>query len=167
MKLIITTLLLLAANVSAFTSVAPKSLTSTASSDTALNLFGGKKDGEKKGPGMMDQIAMLKKAQEVASKKMALDKELAKEEHVGVSSNEKVRATIKYVPPLPMQQPGYDGTKFDIDEEYLAGASAEELSAMASEALQDGYKKATVATAEKMQSLSAELGGLLSDMPKQ
>lgn len=160
MKLSITTILLLTSNVSSFILSVPKISTITPS-QTSLNLFGGKKEGEKKGPGMMDQIAMLKKAQEVASKKMALDKELAQVEQIGVSSNEKVKATIKYVPPLPMQQPGYDGAKFDIDEEYLSSASAEELSTMVKEALEDGYKKATVATAEKMQSLSAELGSIL------
>ena len=38
----------------------------------ALNLFGGKKEGGDKGPGMMDQLNMFKKAQEMATKKKTL-----------------------------------------------------------------------------------------------
>ena len=119
--------------------------------------------GEKKGPGMMDQLAMLKKAQEVASKKMALDKELAKADHVGKSSDEKVTVTIKYIPPLPLQQPGYDGVSMDIDDEFLSSGSTEDISNSISEAIKDGYVKATVATAESMQQLTMELGEIMGN----
>jgi len=131
-----------------------------------LNLFGGKKEGggDKKGPGMMDQLAMLKKAQEVASKKMTLDKELAKTEHVGKSSNEKVTVTVKYIPPLPLQQPGYDGVAMDIDDDFLSSGSSEDISEAISEAIKDGYVKATLATAQKMQELTMELSAIMGNV---
>ena len=132
--------------------------------DTSLNLFGGKKEGGDKGPGMMDQLAMLKKAQEVASKKMALDKELAKIEHVGEAADGKVTIAVKYVPPPPMQQPSYEPASCNIDEEYLSSASNEDISAAVSEAIKDGYQKATVATAAKMQELTVELGKMMGEM---
>ena len=65
---------------------------------TALNLFGTPKDGEKKGPGMMDQLAMFKKAQEMAQKKQKLDEELKKMDFTGAAEDGKVTGTFKYVP---------------------------------------------------------------------
>mmetsp|Transcript_48946 Transcript_48946/g.72766 ORF Transcript_48946/g.72766 Transcript_48946/m.72766 type:complete len:174 (-) Transcript_48946:358-879(-) len=135
-------------------------------SKTQLFLFGGKKDGGEKKPGMMDQIAMLKKAQEVASKKMAMDKELAKEDHVGSGADGKVKVTIKYIPPPPMQQPGYDGSAVDIDEDYLASATSEELSAAVAEAIKDGYQLASTAVTQKMAELTVELGKMMGEMQK-
>ena len=137
--------------------------TTTSTSPVRLNLFGGKKagGGEQKGPGMMDQLAMLKKAQEVASKKMKLDKELAKVDHVGQSTNEKVTVTIKYIPPLPLQQPGYDGIAMDIDDTFLSEGSSEDISTAIAEAIKAGYVKATIATAESMQQLTTELGEIM------
>lgn len=135
-------------------------------SSSALNLFGGKKEGGDKGPGMMDQLGMLKKAQEVASKKMAMDKELAKVEHVGESANGNVKVTVKYVPPPPMQQPGYEATKVDIDDGYFNDESTTsgDLSTSVQEALKDGYAKATIATAENMQALTKELAEVMGDI---
>lgn len=156
--------MLCAASASAFSSTAfvPKSYTT--SSSTSLHLFGGKKEGGEKGPGMMDQLAMLKKAQEVASKKMALDKELAQIDHEGIAADGNIKVVVKYVPPPPMQQPSYEPSAVTIDEEYLGSASSEDLSAAVAEAVQEGYKKATVATAEKMTALTAELGKIMGDM---
>lgn len=131
---------------------------------TSLNLFGKKEGGENKGPGMMDQLAMLKKAQEVASKKQALDKELALLEHVGSSADGKVTVTVKYVPPPPMQQPGYEPAGCNIDEEYLSTVTSTDLSQAVADAMKDGYKKATEATQAKMQELTAELGKIMGDM---
>lgn len=131
---------------------------------TELALFGGKKSGsgdKKSGPGMMDQIAMLKKAQEVASKKMAMDKDLAKDDHVGSGADGKVKVTIKYVPPPPMQQPGYDTTAVYIDADYLESASAEELSAAFTDAIKGGYGQAVAAVTAKMAELTKELGSIM------
>lgn len=135
------------------------------SSSTSLNLFGGSKEGaDKDKPGMMDQLKMLKKAQEVASKKMALDKELAKIDHVGTAADGKVSVTIKYVPGLPMQQPSYDAAGIDIDEEYLKEVSSADLSESVAEAIQAGYKLATIATAERMTELTEEMGKIMQDV---
>ena len=157
------TLMLCVISTSAFNSM-PFSVSSAAQSTTSLNLFGGKKEGGDKGPGMMDQLAMLKKAQEVASKKMALDKELAQMDHVGEAADGKVSITVKYVPPPPMQQPSYEPTACNIDEEYLEAVSSADLSAAVKEAISEAYKKATVTTAEKMAGLTAELGKIMGDM---
>jgi len=74
------------------------SLRSSSATTTALNLFGTPKDGEKKGPGMMDQLAMFKKAQEMAQKKQKLDEELKKMDFTGSAEDGKVTGTFKYVP---------------------------------------------------------------------
>ena len=71
-------------------------VTSQHASSTSLNLFGSKpKDPNSDGdapqqPGMMDQLAMFKKAQEIASKKAAIDKELAEEKIVGTAADGKI-----------------------------------------------------------------------------
>ncbi|KAI2514059.1 hypothetical protein MHU86_443 [Fragilaria crotonensis] len=77
-------------------------------SATALNLFGGKKEGgDNKGAmgGMMDQLAMFKKAQEIATKKQAIEKELQLLTFDGKSSNEKVAVSMKYMPSLNPMDP--------------------------------------------------------------
>jgi len=149
-------------------SIAP-SATSTRTfvteSTTAQYLFGGKKDGgEKKGPGMMDQLAMLKKAQEVAAKKMTMDKELAKNDFTGVSADGKIKVTVKYVPPLPMQQPSYEAAAFDIDETYLQSADPSELSTELAVAVKQAYKTATEQVAIKLSELTKELSEIMGDM---
>ena len=132
---------------------------------TKLNLFGGKKDKkEGGGPGMMDQLAMLKKAQEIASKKMAIDKELAAMEHVGTAADGKVTIVVKYIAPAPMQQPGYEPASVKIDEEWMNSVSTEDLNSALSEAMLAGLRKATENTAEKMQVLTAELGEVMGAM---
>jgi DNA-binding protein YbaB len=136
-------------------------------SSTARSLFGGKKDGDgKKGPGMMDQLGMLKKAQEVAGKKMAMDKELGKVDFVGESAGGKIKITVKYVPPLPMQQPSYEATVFDIDEGYLNDpeTDAETLSADLSAAVKEAYRTATEQVTIKLTELTKELSAIMGDM---
>eukprot|EP00816_Leptocylindrus_hargravesii_P006445 CAMPEP_0196802644 /NCGR_PEP_ID=MMETSP1362-20130617/2221_1 /TAXON_ID=163516 /ORGANISM="Leptocylindrus danicus, Strain CCMP1856" /LENGTH=177 /DNA_ID=CAMNT_0042173989 /DNA_START=69 /DNA_END=602 /DNA_ORIENTATION=+ len=154
------------ASTNAFTaSFAPQSAVSRTTTSTELNLFGGKKEGgAAKGPGMMDQLAMLKKAQEIASKKAAIDKELAATEHSGSSADGKVNVVVKYIAPLPMQQPGYEPVSAKIDESWLADASTEDVNAALKEAVMEGLKKATAATAEKMQILTAELASVMGEM---
>mmetsp|Transcript_18862 Transcript_18862/g.40870 ORF Transcript_18862/g.40870 Transcript_18862/m.40870 type:complete len:198 (-) Transcript_18862:193-786(-) len=138
---------------------------------TSLNLFGSKnKDpaggAAPSGPGMMNQLAMFKKAQEIAQKKNALDQELAQEKITGTAADGKITVTIQYIPPqLPMNPtPGYDASGVDIDEEYLEGVSAEELSEALVEAIRDGEVKATEAVAEKYKSLEEDMKSIMGGM---
>merc|ERR1712113_1065651 len=66
---------------------------SPSQSATALNLFGsGNKGGDdKKAPGMMDQLAMFKKAQE-------MDAELSEMNFSGEAADGKVKVNFKFVP---------------------------------------------------------------------
>lgn len=140
-------------------------------STTSLNLFGGKKGGDggdKGGPmgGMMDQLAMFKKAQEIAKKKQDLDKEIAAMDIIGNAADGKVKVTVQYVPAqLPTNpSPGYDTTAIDIDEEYLKEVSCEDLGAALVDAIRDGETSANKVVAEKYQVLDAELSGILGGM---
>ena len=166
MKIQVFSAALLLSGVNAFSpSFVPRSAVAQTSA-TELNLFGGKKDKKEGGggPGMMDQLAMLKKAQEIASKKMAIDKELAGMEHIGTDADEKVTIVVKYIAPAPMQQPGYEPTSVKIDEEWMKSASTDDLNAALSAAMLSGLKSATENTAEKMQALTAELGEMMGSM---
>lgn len=129
-------------------------------SATALHLFGsgGKGGGEKKGPGMMDQLAMFKKAQEMAQKKQKLDEELKKMEFEGVAEG-KVRATFKYVPiSNPMDpNPDYEAVTFDFDDAFFESASPEEIAAAAKEAVLNGIDNTNKAVAEKYAVLQEDL----------
>lgn len=52
----------------------------------------------------MDQLAMMKKMQEMMSRKAEMDKELANEKIAGTAADGKVSVTVQYVPPqLPMK----------------------------------------------------------------
>lgn len=128
---------------------------------TGLNLFGGgKKDGDKKpAPGMMDQLAMFKKAQEMATKKNKLDVELAEMDFGGVSADGKVKATFKFVPiKNPMDpNPDYEATSFEFDDEWYEAASPEDLSTAIKEAINDGIEKTNAAVTEKYQTLQGDL----------
>lgn len=128
---------------------------------TSLNLFGGNKEGgdEKKGPGMMDQIAMFKKAQEIATKKKKLDEELQKEDFTGAAPDDTVTAHLKFVPVSnPMDpNPDYEATRFDFDDAFYDSATAEELSSAITEALKDAYQKTNLKVAETYQSLQTDL----------
>jgi DNA-binding protein YbaB len=139
----------------------------TTQHSTQLNLFGGgggKDSGGKKPPGMMDQMAMFKKAQELAKKKNDLDKELSETEYVGESADGKVKATFKFVPVKnPMDpNPDYEAQKFDFDEEWFEGSSPEEISSAVKEAIEDGIKSTNDAVAEKYQTLQGDLMGALA-----
>jgi len=102
---------------------------------------------------------MFKKAQELASKKNQLDKELAEEKIVGTAADGKIEITVKYIPPqMPANPtPGYEAADVNIDEEYLGSVSAEDLSASLVEAIRDGEAKATVVVGEKYKSLEEDM----------
>mmetsp|Transcript_3368 Transcript_3368/g.4986 ORF Transcript_3368/g.4986 Transcript_3368/m.4986 type:complete len:167 (-) Transcript_3368:193-693(-) len=150
-------LLLLAVSTANAFSFSKSSFQSTRHSTTELSLFGGKKaDGSK--PGFMDQMAMLKKAQEVAMKKVAIDKELSQLSFVGEAASGKVKVTVKYIPPQPQQHPypGYEGTAVDIEEAYLQNSGADELGEALTEALSDAYKKCQLEVSTKMQEFALQ-----------
>ena len=135
---------------------------------TSLNLFGGgggNKDaaGAKKGPGMMDQMAMFKKAADMAQKKNKLDKELAAETFEASSENGKVTATCKFSPSKnPMDpQPEYETTALKFDEEWYESASAEDLSKAVKEAVLKGVEAAALAVTEKYKVLEEDLKGAM------
>ncbi|KAL7578335.1 hypothetical protein ACA910_012741 [Epithemia clementina (nom. ined.)] len=143
-------------------------------SSSALYLFGGGGggggDAAKKGPGFMDQLAMLKKAQEIAQKRGKLDEELKKMSFVGESANGKVKATFKYVPATnPMDpNPDYEAIKFDFDDEFFASATPEELSAAIKECIVNGIDSTNKAVAEKYSVLQGDLAEALGSLkPKQ
>ena len=138
-------------------------------SSTSLNLFGSKPKGEgdaAKQPGMMDQLAMFKKAQELAQKKKALDDELANETIVGTAADGNIEVTIKYVPPqLPANpSPGYEAADVNINEEYLNEVSSEDLSAALVTAIRDGETKATARVGEKYKALEEDMKGIMGGM---
>uniref|UniRef100_A0A7S2XNJ3 Nascent polypeptide-associated complex subunit alpha-like UBA domain-containing protein n=1 Tax=Attheya septentrionalis TaxID=420275 RepID=A0A7S2XNJ3_9STRA len=164
MKLsIISSVLFLTAGASAFAPVSQQSRTAT-----SLNLFGGKKgaDGAPKAPGMMDQLGMLKKAQEIASKKQKLDQELKVLEFAGTGADGKVTATVVYAPGTnPMNPlPSYDLKAIDIDEAYLESASVEDLSAAVKAAIQSGEEATIKAVNEKMMVLQEDLAGMMGGL---
>jgi DNA-binding protein YbaB len=161
-----TALLLTCAN-----AFAPSSTTQITST-TSLNLFGGKKEGGDEGGnpmgGMMDQLAMFKKAQEIAKKKATLDEEIAAMDIIGSAADGKIKITVQYVPAqLPVNpSPGYDATNIDIDEDYLNEVSTEDLNAALVEAIRSGETKANEVVAEKYKSLEAEMSGILGSLQK-
>jgi YbaB/EbfC DNA-binding family len=132
---------------------------SASSASSALHLFGSPKDGEKKGPGMMDQLAMFKKAQEMAQKKQKMDEELKKMEFSGSGADGKVTGTFKYVPiSNPMDpNPDYECTAFTFDQAYYDAASPEELSEAVKAAVVDGIANTNLAVAEKYAVLQEDL----------
>ena len=147
----------LALQASAFTTRKP----AFSSSSTTLHLFGGgaKEGGEKKGPGMMDQLAMFKKAQEVAQKKKELDTELAKMDFQGTGADGKVKATFKYNPSTnPMDpNPEYEVKSFDFDDEFYSSSSPEEIADAVEAAIMDGIENTNKAVADKYEVLQTDL----------
>lgn len=117
----------------------------------------------------MDQLAMFKKAQEIAKKKQELDSEIAEMDIIGTAADGNIKVTIQYVPAqLPVNpSPGYDATKIDIDEDYLGDVSSEDLSAALVEAIRSGETKANEVVAEKYKSLEAEMSGILGEREPQ
>jgi DNA-binding protein YbaB len=142
--------------------------TQHSASSSQLNLFGGgaKKDGEKKGPGMMDQLAMLKKAQEMASKKNKLDQELAAMDFEGSASDGKVKVMFKYVPSKnPMDPtPEYDAIKIEFDDTWYEGASTDDLSAAVKEAISDGMEAVNKGVEAKYEVLKGDLAATFGAM---
>lgn len=136
--------------------------TTTTTTSTSLNLFGGgKKDGggAKKGPGMMDQLAMFKKAQEMAQKKNKLDQELAKMDFEGTAEDGKVIVKFKFIPTSnPMEpNPEYEAQSFEFDDAWYESASPEELSTAVQDAIKAGIEATNQAAAEKYQALQGDL----------
>lgn len=137
----------------------------------SLNLFGGKKDSAGKaapGPmgGMMDQLAMFKKAQEIAKKKNELDQEIAQMEIIGTAADGKIKVTVQYVPAqMPTNpSPSYEAKKIDIDDAYFNEVSPSTLSEELVTAIRDGETAATKIVAEKYQSLDKELSSILGGL---
>jgi len=131
------------------------------SSSSQLSLFGGgNKDGEAKpGGGMMDQLAMFKKAQEMAKKKQELDQELGAETFTGGAADGKVTVSCKFAPSKnPMDpQPDYLATGFDFEEEWYNSASPEDLSTAIKEALVNGIDNTNEAVKEKYKLLEEDI----------
>jgi hypothetical protein len=157
---------LLLAVVGSTSAFAPQSThVSSSTSSTQLHLFGGgnrNKDaggGGAAAPGMMEQMAMFKKAQEMAQKKGKLDAELAKIEFSGLAADGKVTATFKFIPTQnPMDpNPDYNANGFVFDDEWYAAASPEDLSAAVKEAIENGIKNTNDAVALKYQALQGDL----------
>eukprot|EP00536_Pseudo-nitzschia_multiseries_P001576 jgi/Psemu1/234760/estExt_Genewise1.C_200003 len=111
---------------------------------------------------MMDQLAMFKKAQEMAQKKNKLDDELASENFTGKGADGKVTVSCSFSPSKnPMDpQPDYKATKFDFDEEWFSGASPEDISAGVKEALMDGIEVTNEAVKEKYSQLEEDIKSL-------
>jgi hypothetical protein len=157
-SLLIASLLASQCAVSAFTANLPTTVSSTSTS-TSLNLFGaGGAKGEKK-PGMMDQLSMFKKAQEMAQKKAKLDEELTQMNFEGLGAEGKVKASFKYVPiSNPMDpNPDYEAIKFEFDDAYFESATPEELSAAVKECVLNGIENTNTAVAEKYAVLQSDL----------
>lgn len=154
MKLSLMVTALFSAQAFAFTSQ------SAQQSKTSLNLFGGgNKGGQAKGPGMMDQLAMFKKAQEMAQKKKQLDNELSLMTFSGTSSNGNVKGSFKYIPnsnPLD-PNPEYEPQSFQFDDDFFEAASPDDIAAAIKEAIQDGIEDTNKAVAEKYAVLQADL----------
>lgn len=142
---------------------------------TSLNLFGGGGNKDKltsnSAPGMMDQLAMFKKAQEIASKKKKLDEDLQKVVFTGKSPNNHVTVTMKYMPVTnPMDpNPEYESTRFDFDDEYYNTVSTDDLAKDIQDAIFNCIEATNKEVAEKystLQSLLMEaLGGKLPGLP--
>mmetsp|Transcript_24363 Transcript_24363/g.36141 ORF Transcript_24363/g.36141 Transcript_24363/m.36141 type:complete len:176 (-) Transcript_24363:102-629(-) len=137
--------------------------TPSSQATSALNLFGGKKDGKDGskpgGPGLLDQMALFKKAQEIQSKKAAIEKELGEVVFSGKSENEKVTASVKYVASKsPMDpQPEFSVEGFDFDDDWFNDATPEDLSSAVVEAYRAGVKETQAESEKQFQSLAKDL----------
>merc|ERR1712087_14593 len=113
-------------------------------------------------PGMMDQLAMFKKAQEMAQKKQKLDNELASESFTGSAADGKVTIQCKFSPSKnPMDpQPDYQASGFEFDEEWWEGASPEDISEAIQDAYRDGIAVTNVAVQAKYKQLEEDIKSL-------
>ena len=134
----------------------------------ALNLFGGGGGDAKKGPGFMDQLSMIKKAQEIAQKRGKIDEELKKMTFLGESAEGKVKASFKYVPASnPMDpNPDYEAISFEFDDEFFEAASPEDLSSAIKECIMNGIEKTNAGVAEKYSVLQGDLAEAFGAMKK-
>lgn len=114
---------------------------------------------------MMDQLAMFKRAQEVAQKKAALDKELQAEDFSGSAADGKVTASFKYIPiKNPMDpNPDYELVDLKLDDAFFEESSPEDLSAAIQEAYTNGVEECNKAVMEKYQSLTSELSDVFGE----
>lgn len=142
--------------------------TTTATKTTALNLFGGKKEGgdNSGGPvgGMMNQLAMFKKAQEIAAKKQAIEKELQLLSFDGSSSNGKVSASMKYLPsPNPMDpQPEFEVQGLTFDDDWFAQAAPEQIASAITEAYRAAVQATMLGSEEKFKVLAEDLKAMMA-----
>lgn len=118
------------------------------------------------GGGMMDQMKMFQKAQEIAKKKNNIDKDIANMDMIGSSVDGKIKVTVKYtaakIPVTP--QASYDIVNVDIDDVYFNEASAEDLSANIVEAVKAGQQVAAETVMKEYQSLQEDITGLAGAM---
>jgi hypothetical protein len=160
-----TSVLALTILVSSATAFAPSPV-ACRSAGAALNLFGGKKEGGEKGAvgGMMDQLAMFKKAQEIATKKQAIEKELQLLTFDGKSTNEKATVSMKYVPSLnPMDpQPEFEVQSFTFDDEWYASAAPDDIAAATAEAYRAGVQATMLGSEEKFKVLAEDLKAMMA-----
>jgi DNA-binding protein YbaB len=147
-----------------------RTTSASSTSSTKVDLFGGggaKTDGDtqKKGPGMMDQLAMFKKAQEMAQKKKKMDDDLAAANYEGTAADGKVKVVCKFVPsknPMMDPNPDIDPVSFEFDDEWFEAASPEELSAAVQEAITDGVDKTNAAMMKTYSALQEDFAKAFS-----
>lgn len=166
MKTSVLAFTVLVASATAF-APSPIASRSATAATTALNLFGGKKEGgDSKGAmgGMMDQLAMFKKAQEIATKKQTIEKELQLLTFDGKSTNEKASVSMKYVPSLnPMDpQPEFEVQGFSFDDEWYASATPDEIAEAATEAYRAGVQATMLGSEEKFKVLAEDLKAMMA-----
>lgn len=166
MKISVLAFACLASTASAFS---PSPMASRSSNTAALNLFGGKKDGAAPGGdkggmgGMMDQLNMFKKAQEIATKKKAIEEELQLLSFEGKSENEKVTVSMKYLPSSnPMDpQPEFEVQGFSFDDEWFESADTAQLSEAIADAYRAGISATMLGSEEKFKTLAADLQAMM------
>jgi DNA-binding protein YbaB len=165
MKFSIVTIAFIASAVSAFSPAV-----TTPSRTTSLDLFGGKKEGGQKGGmgSMMDQLAMFKKAQEIAQKKQVIENELKQITFSGKSSNDKVTSNVKYIPSTnPMDpQPEFEVQGFEFDDSWFEGASPEDISTACLEAYKEAVKATVKGSEEKFKVLAEDLQAMIGNPQK-
>ena len=107
----------------------------------------------------MNQLAMFKKAQEVAQKKKKIDEELAATPFEAATADGKVKASFKYVPVMnPMDpNPDYEAVSFTFDDAFYESASNEDLAKACQEVVLNGIKEINEAVAQKYQALQTDL----------
>lgn len=108
---------------------------------------------------MMDQLAMFKKAQEMAQKKKKMDDELASGTYEGTAADGKVKAICKFSPsknPMMDPSPDIDPVGFEFDDEWYEAVSPEELSTAIKEAITNGVEKTNQSMMEKYASLQED-----------